>query len=88
MMLRSEALTTFNCNSLLKVKDWLFLGTLFAIKNNMPPTVSISCSESNVIFIPKIGVIATAYTLIASALVYNLLTIIVSRDFWIGKFQL
>jgi O-antigen/teichoic acid export membrane protein len=42
----------------------------------------------NVIFIPKIGVIATAYTLIASALVYNLLTIIVSRDFWIGKFQL
>ena len=53
MMRRSEALTTFNCNSLLKVKNWFFLGTLFAIKNNMPPTVSISCSESNLTFIPK-----------------------------------
>ena len=41
----------------------------------------------NVIFLPKIGVIATAYTLIASALGYNILVLFASRNFWIGKFQ-
>jgi len=41
----------------------------------------------NILFLPKIGAIATAYTLIASALGYNLLVCIASRKFWIGKFQ-
>ena len=40
----------------------------------------------NILFLPKIGAIATAYTLIASALGYNLLVCIASRNFWIGKF--
>jgi len=41
----------------------------------------------NITFLPKIGAVATAYTLIASAIGYNLLVILASRNFWIGKFQ-
>ena len=41
----------------------------------------------NITFLPKIGAVATAYTLIASAIGYNLMVILASRNFWIGKFQ-